>query len=78
MLLNFEGIKVEIRNNDGNTPLHYFCQKFKSPTECTEIFDLFIKKGADVNSKNRNGEAPLHKAIFNNAIRLLLVIQKIP
>ena len=48
-------------------------QHYKSPTDVHEIFDLFIQKGASVNAKNRNGEAPLHKAIFNNAIRLILV-----
>jgi ankyrin repeat protein len=72
MLLSFPGIIVNIKNNDKNTPLHYFCQKFSAPVECQEIFEKLIQ-GVDVNAQNRNGEAPLHKAIFNNHIKLLLV-----
>lgn len=72
-LLNYEGINVKaVILSDQNTPLHYFCQYFRSP-DCPPLFELFVKKGADVNAKNSNGETPLFKAIFNNAIRLLLV-----
>jgi ankyrin repeat protein len=34
---------------------------------------MFIKRGANVNAQNSLGETPLHKAVFNNFIRLLLV-----
>lgn len=63
---------MNIQNDDKNSPLHYFAAKFRSPT-CTEIFELFIKKGANVNLQNSLGETPLHKAIFNNSVRLLMV-----
>jgi ankyrin repeat protein len=33
----------------------------------------FIKKGSNVMAQNKNGETPLHKAIFNRKVRLLLV-----
>ena len=59
-------------NNDGNTPLHYFCQKFKDP-ECHELIESMLKAAADINAQNQIGEAPLHKAVFNNAIRYPLV-----
>jgi len=72
-LLKIEGIKVDLRNADGNTALHYFCQSFQSPVECSEIFSLFLTRGADVNAENNNKETPLFKAIFNPVIRLLLV-----
>eukprot|EP01117_Protostelium_nocturnum_P012712 TRINITY_DN4691_c0_g1_i3.p1 TRINITY_DN4691_c0_g1~~TRINITY_DN4691_c0_g1_i3.p1 ORF type:complete len:937 (-),score=335.21 TRINITY_DN4691_c0_g1_i3:142-2952(-) len=72
-LLEFDGIRVDLKNQDQNTPLHYFCQKFKTPDECPDLFHKFVKKGADVNAQNRVGETPLHKAIFNNQIRLILV-----
>jgi ankyrin repeat protein len=77
-LLEFDGIQVNIPNNDHNTPLHYFCQKFKWPEDCQEILEMLIKKGADLNVRNKVQEAPIHKAIFNNAIRLLVVSFFIP
>eukprot|EP01099_Mayorella_cantabrigiensis_P001575 TRINITY_DN1706_c0_g1_i3.p1 TRINITY_DN1706_c0_g1~~TRINITY_DN1706_c0_g1_i3.p1 ORF type:complete len:726 (-),score=149.15 TRINITY_DN1706_c0_g1_i3:421-2598(-) len=72
-LLKIEGIKVDLRNADGNTALHYFCQNFQSPVDCSEAFFLFLTRGADVNAENNNKETPLFKAIFNSVIRLLLV-----
>jgi ankyrin repeat protein len=72
-LLNFQGIDASISNKDNNTPLHYFCEKFRSPDDCGEVFDLLVKLGANVNSQNKNNEAPIHKAVFNNSIRILLV-----
>jgi ankyrin repeat protein len=29
--------------------------------------------GANVNAANNNGETPLHKAIFNNSVKILMV-----
>lgn len=72
ILLNFDGIDVNLANYDLNTPLHYFCQKFKSPN-CQEPFQLFLKRGVDVNTRNKYRETPLHKSIFNNSVRLMMV-----
>lgn len=72
ILLNYDGIDVNLPNGDQNTPLHYFCQKFKSPN-CQEPFQLFLKRGVDVNTRNKYRETPLHKSIFNNSVRLLMV-----
>lgn len=71
-ILRCEGIDVDVENADKNRPLHYFCQKFKSPN-CSEPFQLFVEKGCNVNAQNNNGETPMHKAIFNNSVRLLMV-----
>lgn len=71
-LLQYDGIDVDPENDDKNRPLHYFCQKFKSPN-CQEPFQIMIEKGCDVNAQNNNGETPLHKAIFNSSVRLLMV-----
>lgn len=71
-LLKFDGIDVDRRNMNDNTPLHYFCEKWNSP-KYLESFNLFIKCGADVNALNSNGETPIFKAIFNNSIRTLLM-----
>jgi len=35
--------------------------------------ELLLKKGANVNSINDNGETPIFKAIFNDSIRTLLI-----
>ncbi|KYQ92009.1 ankyrin repeat-containing protein [Tieghemostelium lacteum] len=71
-LLKTPNLKVSVRNMDGNTALHYFCQRFRSP-ECQKVAQVMIEKGADVNAQNNNGETPLHKAIFNHSVRLLMV-----
>lgn len=72
-LLKCPQIRVDVTNDDRNTPLHYFSQKFLSPS-CVEHGEILIKKEPDtVNQRNLNGETPLHKAIFNQAVRVLMV-----
>lgn len=71
-LLEQRNIRIDVRNIDGNSPLHVFCSSFYNPL-CHEAFARFLEKGADVNSRNNNEETPLHKAIFNTRIRMLLV-----
>uniref|UniRef100_A0A6B2KZP1 Protein kinase domain-containing protein n=1 Tax=Arcella intermedia TaxID=1963864 RepID=A0A6B2KZP1_9EUKA len=71
-LLKVQGIDVNLKNEDENTPLHYFCAKWTSPDYLTS-FQLFIKQGANVDSLNSNGETPIFKAIFNPSIRALLM-----
>eukprot|EP01114_Cavostelium_apophysatum_P014059 TRINITY_DN3544_c0_g1_i1.p1 TRINITY_DN3544_c0_g1~~TRINITY_DN3544_c0_g1_i1.p1 ORF type:complete len:1120 (+),score=330.70 TRINITY_DN3544_c0_g1_i1:85-3444(+) len=71
-VLKYPGIIVDSENDDRNTPLHYFCQKYKS-TSCREIGGMLIDRAPHlVNLRNRNGETPLHKAIFNPAVRVLM------
>lgn len=74
MLLDFDGIDVNIRNNSQNTPLHYFCQKWDEHTTCGEHLDKFVLiRRADVNAKNTNGETPIFRAIGNNKVRGILM-----
>ena len=72
--------------SDNNTALHYFCQcalllrvpvaelcstrYYKSPLDVDELFQMFIKLGADVNARNNNNETPIFKAIWNTSIKL--------
>lgn len=63
---------VRAQNVDQNTPLHYFCEKFSSPN-CKEPLTKFLELGADVNAVNRFKETPLHKACFNNSLRIMLI-----
>eukprot|EP01116_Phalansterium_solitarium_P006676 TRINITY_DN1901_c0_g1_i1.p1 TRINITY_DN1901_c0_g1~~TRINITY_DN1901_c0_g1_i1.p1 ORF type:complete len:680 (+),score=273.03 TRINITY_DN1901_c0_g1_i1:364-2403(+) len=72
-LLNYPGIDVHIKNTAQNTPLHTFCGKWPSPTSMKEILDEFIAKGAVLNDQNDVGETPLHKALLNPTVRLLMV-----
>eukprot|EP01129_Flabellula_baltica_P002857 TRINITY_DN12751_c0_g1_i1.p1 TRINITY_DN12751_c0_g1~~TRINITY_DN12751_c0_g1_i1.p1 ORF type:complete len:830 (-),score=176.81 TRINITY_DN12751_c0_g1_i1:44-2533(-) len=71
-LLEFELIDVNRPNAGGNTPLHYFCEKTQA-LDCTKIGDLLVSSGADVNSINSIGETPMHKAVLNPSVKLLLV-----
>jgi ankyrin repeat protein/predicted Ser/Thr protein kinase len=71
-LLKFSGLDVTIANNDGNTPLHYFCEKNHSP-ECEKIGQALVDRGAGVNTRNQNGETPLHKAVLNKSVRLMML-----
>jgi hypothetical protein len=71
-LLSKKEISVNVTNENLETPLHYFCQKFASPN-CEKPFKLFLAKGANVNAPNAHGETPLFKAIFNEHVRLLII-----
>jgi ankyrin repeat protein len=52
LLLAYEGIQVTMENEDGNTPLHYFCRCFASPT-CQTILQVLLSFGADPNKPNQ-------------------------
>lgn len=60
LLLSIDKVDVHIKNNDNNTPLHFFCQCYSYPN-VQEVLDLFLKKGAQIDARNTNGETPLHK-----------------
>eukprot|EP01126_Amoeba_proteus_P035095 TRINITY_DN3527_c0_g1_i9.p1 TRINITY_DN3527_c0_g1~~TRINITY_DN3527_c0_g1_i9.p1 ORF type:complete len:576 (+),score=137.24 TRINITY_DN3527_c0_g1_i9:248-1975(+) len=72
LLLKVDHIIVDIYNANKNTPLHYFCEHWRSPNYLIP-FKLFMKKGANVNAVNCNGETPIFKAIFNQHIRVFLI-----
>ena len=71
-LFSIPKINANIRNKDGNTPLHFFCSGFCFP-DIGPIIEMFAKAGVDFNEANNNGETPLHKSCFNNKIRSLLI-----
>ena len=54
-LLECPYIRVDVENNDSNSPLHYFCERNHSP-DCERIGQQLIDKGAIVNKTNNNGE----------------------
>ena len=76
------GAEVNIRDSEGETPLHCtvineydpFCMKSKDAY--TETSKVLIKAGAEVNMKNGRGETPLHHASRNEyqkTVDLLLI-----
>lgn len=71
-LLKFNGISVDSKNFDHTTPLHYFCSYNHSLT-CARVGKEFIERGADPNAATSQGETPLHKAMFNNKVRVFMV-----
>jgi ankyrin repeat protein len=71
-LVAVTGIDLNARNDDGNTPLHYFAERCASPT-CEQLLALLLQRGADVNARNKIAETPLHKAALNRACGLTLV-----
>ena len=46
------GADVNVKDNNGNTPLHF--------AQTKEIAENLIKYGANVNARNKQGETPLH------------------
>jgi serine/threonine protein kinase len=72
LLLAAPKLEADACNQDKNTAFHYFCQKFDHPSMLGP-FNRFIERGVDVNAQNSFGETPLHKAIFNQSLKLGMV-----
>jgi len=74
ILNDFPDLRIDTVNKESNTALHYLCGKYNSP-HAPELVEIMIKKVGSliVNARNKTGETPLHKAIFNGSVRLLLV-----
>ena len=49
-----QGVSVQAKNNDGNTPLHWAIGNSR-----VEIAKFLVSQGADVNAKNNDGCTPL-------------------
>eukprot|EP01125_Pyxidicula_operculata_P011747 TRINITY_DN3849_c0_g1_i3.p1 TRINITY_DN3849_c0_g1~~TRINITY_DN3849_c0_g1_i3.p1 ORF type:complete len:674 (+),score=195.78 TRINITY_DN3849_c0_g1_i3:382-2403(+) len=70
-LLKHSGTDVNITDNFGNTALHAFCRSYRPPG-CEQPFNEYIQKGANVSAQNIHGETPLHQAVFNPSVKVLL------
>jgi len=63
-LLAQAGANVNVRDNDGNTPLH--------ETFLTEVEEELLKLGGDVNARNMDGETPIFTTVDDSAIPLFI------
>jgi len=70
-LLSREDIDVNVKDPQGNTPLHFFCREFKVPK--SSLLSTLLKKGGNVNDQNNFGETPLHMATFNTSMKLWMI-----
>jgi len=72
--------KVNAKNKDGNTPLH-----FASIASRNKACKLLLEAGADPNAKNEDGQTPLHgaagcgsKAVIKTLCEYMLSTSKVP
>ncbi|PRP77325.1 ankyrin repeat-containing protein [Planoprotostelium fungivorum] len=71
-VLTHPTIDVNIKDDNGCTPLHTFCRRYYNPSSIEQTFRELIDKGARINEADEEGETPLHVAIYNKAIRAIL------
>jgi ankyrin repeat protein len=63
-LINQKGVNVNTKGEDGETLLHYVCQKMNYLP--IEIFKLLIETaGCDINAQDKYKNTPLHDALRN-------------
>ena len=51
---------LEIKNNDGITPLHKMCSNSRNMTAGVISIKSLIENGALINSQTKEGNTPLH------------------
>ncbi len=70
-LLIAAGAPVDVRDEEGMTPLHYTARN--GYAECAEVL---LKAGADLNATNRAGQTPLRVALDNQQADTVEVLRK--
>lgn len=63
---------INVRDKDGETPLHKLLNRQEIPTD---LLEAFLGRGADVNIEDKNSERPLYEAAWwgeNAAIRVII------
>ena len=77
LLISNRAFIIDYVSENGQTPLHIFAGVYLAGTGNTEIANLLIRQGADVNARNYDGFTPLHHAAkWNNSKTLALLIRK--
>lgn len=70
-LLLAKGAKLEVKDNDGNTPLGW-----ASAYGHEEVVELLLAHGADLKTKNNYGCGPLHNAALNGYQKVAEILLK--
>ena len=60
-----QGAKVDVKDVNENTPLHY-----AASTGHLEVAELLIGKGAPLNAKNKKSMEPLYAAILSDDVKV--------
>merc|ERR1712098_259948 len=68
-ILEEKNVEVNLTNEYGETALHYAAE-FGRDEMCAAL----LKKGANVNAKNKNGRTPLTVAVLNNSAVCVKII----
>jgi ankyrin repeat protein len=69
------GADVNVRDNDGNTPLHIaICNQWDD--EYIEPVEFLVSKGADVNVKNNERKTPLDYAVENVSYKTIALLRQ--
>jgi ankyrin repeat protein len=61
-LIEHDGVDINIREDDGKTPLIYACCN----DDCEEIAKYLVEHGADVNARDDHGTTALMPASYSN------------
>jgi len=65
LLVQRGGADVNVRDHDGNTPLH--------ETFLTDVEEELLKPGANVNARNNDGETPIFTTVMMLPYRLRVI-----
>jgi len=62
------GARLDVRNGDGQTALHYAAASGDLP-----VIRMMLVKGADVNAKDTSGATPLDLSLIHICMRMVLL-----
>lgn len=68
-LLNQKNININLKDNNGDMPLHIAAKR-----NYFSMFNRLISRGADINAKNNKGFTPLHIASFRNNVQMISLL----
>ena len=58
------GFDVNEKDNNLFAPLHYATQEFSTKRECLEIIKILLYAGANIETRDENGNTPLSNAVY--------------